>query len=144
MVKFHQILFYPPLSINIETVRYSEPEPESGYEDYYLVFSFIKYSNNLKQETKYSYVMTEDFVPSLSNVLDYIWSQRKEDNVIISDYLDYGNYEYKNKLLSLNMGYGGDIWGDNFGTSLSRLKMTISLKDIKRLRKHLSSSFPFE
>tara|TARA_B100000989_G_scaffold278778_1_gene240856 strand:+ start:621 stop:887 length:267 start_codon:yes stop_codon:yes gene_type:complete len=88
--------------------------------------------------------MTEDFVPSLSNVLDYIWSQRKEDNVIISDYLDYGNYEYKNKLLSLNMGYGGDIWGDNFGTSLSRLKMTISLKDIKRLRKHLSSSFPFE
>ena len=134
----------PPLSINIETVRYSEPEPESGYEDYYLVFSFIKYSNNLKQETKYSYVMTEDFVPSLSNVLDYIWSQRKEDNVIISDYLDFGNYEYKNKLLSLNMDYGGDIWGDNFGTSLSRLKMTISLKGIKRLRKHLSSSFPFE
>tara|TARA_B100001939_G_C16728414_1_gene524338 strand:- start:116 stop:691 length:576 start_codon:yes stop_codon:yes gene_type:complete len=131
----------PPVFINIETVKNTEDE----YDDYYLVFSFIKYTDNLKQETKYSYVMTEDYVTSLSNVLDYIWSQRKEDNIRILDYPDFGSYEYKNKDLNLIMNYGENIWGeDNFGTSLSRLKMTIDMKDIKRLRKHLSSSFPLE
>ena len=131
----------PPVFINIETVKYSEDE----YDNYYLVFSFIKYTNNLKQETKYSYVMIDDLVTSLSNVLDYIWSQRKEDNIRISDYKEFGSYEYKNKDLNLIMDFGGNIWGeDNFGTSLLRLKMTIDLKGIKRLRKHLSSSFPLE
>ena len=96
----------------------------------------------VQRKVKYTYVMIGDDVPELRNLLDYVWSQRKEDNIRIEDNPSFGFYVYENELLTIRMDFGEYL--ENIGKRIESLQFTIDLKQIKMLRKHLSSGFLYE
>ena len=126
------------IAINIETFETSE---EDFFLDF-LVFSFFKFNDMVQRKVKYTYVMIGDDVPELRNLLDYVWSQRKEDNIRIVDNPSFGFYVYENELLTIRMDLGEYL--ENIGERIESLQFTIDLKQIKMLRKHLSSGFLYE
>ena len=127
------------IAINIETFETSE---EDFFQDF-LVFSFFKFNDMVQRKVKYTYVMIGDDVPELRNLLDYVWSQRKEDNIRIEDNPSFGFYVYENELLTIRMDFG-EYLENPVGYPIESLQFTIDLKQIKMLRKHLSSSFLYE
>ena len=126
------------IAINIETFETSEGD---FFLDF-LVFSFFKFNDMVQRKVKYTYVMIGDDVPELRNLLDYVWSQRKEDNIRIEDNPSFGFYVYENELLTIRMDFGEYL--ENIGKRIESLQFTIDLKQIKMLRKHLSSGFLYE
>tara|TARA_X000000950_G_C13756936_1_gene595162 strand:+ start:220 stop:771 length:552 start_codon:yes stop_codon:yes gene_type:complete len=127
------------IAINIETLEESRDSIFSQY----LIFSFLKFDDMVQRKLKYTYVMDGDDVPELKSLLDYVWSQRKEDNIRIEDEPFFGFYVYENKLLTIKM-YNGGFTADPIGNLIDSLQFTIDLKQIKKLRKHLSSGFLYE
>ncbi len=118
------------IAINIETLEESTDSIFSQS----LIFSFLKFNDMFQKNVKYTYVMSGDEVPDLKNLLDYVWSQRKEDNIRIEDYPSFGVYVYENKLLTIRMDFGG-FTENNIGTLIESLQFTIDLKQIKKIQK---------